>query len=97
MIERIRTQMIKHPLHELWNKSRNKWSDKDRADFNELEKGVIEVKEKQKPNRIYTTTKVLRTSDGMIFNSVTECIKLNGFHTVEMQRLLNENIEFKRI
>ena len=89
--------MIKHPLHQLWNKSLNKWSDKDRADFNELENGVIEVKEKQKHNRIYTTTKVLRTSDNKIFNSVTECVKLNGFHTVEMQRLLNENIEFKRI
>lgn len=97
MIERIRTQMIKHPFHQLWDKSFNKWSDKDRVVFNELEQGVIAVKEKQKSNRIYETIKVLRTSDGMIFKSVTECVKLNGFHTVEMQRLLNENIQFKRL
>ena len=63
--------------------------------YNSIEIGVIEVE--KKINRIYRTTKVMRTSDGKIFNSVTECIKLNRLHTVEMQKYLNENIHFKRL
>lgn len=57
--------------------------------------GVIEVI--KKIDRIYKTKKVLRTSDGVIFSSVTECIKLNKFHSVQMQKYLNENIQFKRL
>jgi len=95
MIERIRKQMIKNPSSKLWDKDFKRWNDKDKADFEKLENGVIIKKIERRIN--VNAIKVLRVSDGKIYHSITECAMQNDFHKIEMQKQLNENINFKRL
>lgn len=40
--------------------------------------------------------KVIRISDGHVFKSVRQCMDQNGYHTVEMQQMLKNQIKYKR-
>lgn len=93
-IERIRVQMIKHPLSELWIKDHNKWSKEDHREFERLENGLEISKKKLKSGGV--SIKVIRLSDGYTYKSLKECMDKNGYHNVEMQQMLNAEIKYKR-
>ena len=94
MIERIRTQMIKHPNSTLWSKDRNKWDKEDMIEFEGLEKGKGISRKKRMSGGV--PVKVIRISDGYIYPTVRACINQNGYHSIEMQQMLKDQIKYKR-
>lgn len=92
---RIRSQMLKNPNHELWNKDLNKWDESDKKEFTELEAGKI-VKARQ--NKFATNSqKVLRVSDGKEYRCILDCKEDNNLSNHTMYQLLKENLKFKRL
>lgn len=94
LIERIRVQMIKNPNSTLWGKDSNKWTNEDRTEFARLEKGLSMDRKKRLSGGI--SIKVIRISDGYIYKSVRQCMDQNDYHTVEMQKMLKDQIKYKR-
>lgn len=101
MNERIRAQMIKNPSSELWDIDSNKWTKENKNRFKLLKNGL--VLKKQEPikevNKTYgkNAIKVLRVSDGFIYNSILECTTQNAFNNNQMFSLLREGKRYKRI
>lgn len=100
-IKNIRLTMIKFPLSDLWNKNLNKWDLQDKKRFNDMFVSKVEINQiksvKKSSRKVYNCVKILRVSDGVIYNSISECEKLNGFHNVQMRKKISDGIEFKRI
>jgi len=87
----------KFPQHSLWNYQVSKWTAEQIKEFENLRDGKEKVV-KRKMNRIaVNSVKIIRVSDGFVYNSISECEKLNGFHNVEMRNKIEEGIEFKRL
>ena len=87
----LRQAMIKNPHHSLWDKPLNKWTDEDRKSFQNLE-----VKKKRNWTAV-NSVKVVRVSDGFIYDSISECKRQNGFCKIIMDRKLKAGIEFKKL
>jgi hypothetical protein len=81
----IREKMIKYPDCYLWDKS--VWTKEDNLYFNQR----LNIPE----NRF--KIKVIRLSDGFIYESVKECLNQNNFCKKTMYKKLNNEIEFKRL
>jgi len=95
--ESIRACMIKYPTSSLWDKSVKVWSDKDKKTFNLMLSGAL-VKRKMKVKRVNPRAiKVVRLSDGEVYESITACIIANDFYKTEMRVKLKAGIEFKTI
>jgi hypothetical protein len=88
----IREKMIKHPDCYLWDKSI--WSKEDKDYFEKLSNvNLLEVKKR----KVKSGLKVIRISDGKIYESVKLCRDENGFYSDQMIEKLNNGIEFKRL
>jgi hypothetical protein len=88
----IREKMIKHPDCYLWDKS--VWSKEDKDYFEKLKYvKLLEVKKR----KVKSGIKVMRISDGKIYDSVKLCRDDNGFYSDQMIEKLNNGIEFKRL
>lgn len=85
----IRERMKKDPDNYLWDKL--KWSDEDLAFYNKSK--TIEVKKR----KVKSGLKVMRVSDGKIYDSVKLCREDNGFYSDQMIDKLNNGIEYKRL
>lgn len=87
----------KFPQHSLWNYQVSKWTPEQIKEFGNLRDGKEKVV-KRKMNRIaVNSVRIIRVSDGFVYNSISECEKLNGFHNVEMRNKIEKGIEFKRL
>jgi hypothetical protein len=88
----IREKMIKYPDCYLWDKS--VWSIEDKDYFQKLKDvNLLEVKKR----KVKSGLKVMRISDGKIYDSVKLCRDENGFYSDQMIEKLNNGIEFKRL
>lgn len=85
----IRERMKKDPNNYLWDKL--KWNDEDLSFYNKGK--TIEVKKR----KVKSGLKVMRVSDGKIYDSVKLCRDDNGFYSDQMIDKLNNGIEFKRL
>lgn len=95
MIQRLRTQMLKNPNHELWNKDLNKWDSNDKKEFEAMEAGKI-IQRKQ--NKFATNSqRVLRISDGKEYRCILDCRNDNNLSNHNMYLMLDEQLKFKRI
>jgi len=87
----------KFPQHSIWNYQVSKWTEYQIKEFENLRDGKEKLV-KRKMNRIAVNSiKIIRVSDGFIYNSISECEKFNGFHNVEMRNKIEKEIEFKRL
>lgn len=86
----------KHQQHYLWNYQVNKWTPEQIKEFEKLKQSdnLVKIKVKRIANN---SVKIIRVSDGFIYNSISECEKLNGFHNVQMREKIKQSIEFKRL
>jgi aminopeptidase C len=88
----IREKMIKHPDCYLWDKSI--WTEEDNFFFRQLlESDDLKIKKR----KVKSGLKVMRISDGKIYDSVKLCRDENGFYSDQMIEKLNNGIEFKRL
>lgn len=88
----IHEKMIKHPDCYLWDKS--VWSKEDNLYFEKLSNvNILEVKKR----KVKSGLKVMRISDGKIYDSVKLCRDDNGFYSDQMIEKLNNGIAFKRL
>ena len=88
----------KFPQHSLWYYQVSKWTPEQIKEFKELRDGIITkevIIKNKKPS--FNAVKIIRVSDGFIYNSITECKNLEGFHDVEIREKIKLGIEFKRI
>ena len=84
----IREAMIKNPHHSLWDKPLNRWSEIDKQTFQNLE-------QKSKRNwKAVNSKKVIRVSDGTIYDSISDCRRKNNLCKVIMDRKLKLGVEF---
>lgn len=88
---KIREAMKKNPHHRLWDKPINKWTEKEKEEFENLSK-----KEKNIWKQA-VSIKVERISDGKVYESISECRRQNGLCKVIMYRKLESGIEFRKI
>lgn len=58
---------------------------------------VVAMQDKEPPTPSPCAIKVMRMDDGIVFSSITECIRVEGLHKTLMLNLLNDGIEYKRI
>lgn len=85
----IREAMIKNPHHTLWDKPLSKWTEIDKQTFQNLE-------QKKKRNwKAVNSRKVIRISDGTIYDSISDCRRKNNLCKVIMDRKLKQGTEFK--
>ena len=92
----IRELMRKHPNLDIWDKDFKSWNSEDLKEFEDAKLGIISDKISLIDARSFRT-KVVRISDGKIYQSVSECIREHGFYRDEMYKMLKEGIVFKRI
>lgn len=71
-IEVIET-LRKHPSSQLWNKVIINWTDEDKKEYLKLKYGIVNKKKKNLSDK-----KVIRISDGTIYESIVECAKNNN-------------------
>lgn len=87
----LRQAMIKNPHHRLWDKPLSKWTEQEKQEFHNLDK-------KKKPNwKAVNSVKVVRVSDGVQYDSISDCRRKNNLCKVMIYRKLDEGIEFKRV
>ncbi len=87
--------MIKNPRLKLWDKNLKDWNVSDYAKIEKLKSNKTVAKRKMK--RVASNAiKVIRISDGHIYNSIVECQEMNGFHKIEMRAKLKLGTEFKK-
>lgn len=96
MIERIRQQMIKNPSSELWNKDKNKWTKEEYQKFYDMEKGITMYIKDRGRNYGSNAIKVIRISDGFIYDSITDCQNENDINNTNMYQMLKEETKYKR-
>jgi len=87
----------KFPQHPLWNYQVSKWTPEQIKEFEKLRDGKEKVVKRKMNRTSVNSVKIIRVSDGFIYNSISECEKLNGFHNVEMRKKIKLGIEFKRL
>lgn len=86
----------KCPSHKLWDKLLKNWTDEDKKDFYNIlndSANIIEVKKR----KVKSGLKVMRISDGKIYDSVKLCREDNGFYNDQMREKFKLGIEFKKI
>lgn len=88
--------MRKLPSHKLWDKLLADWERKDYLEFEKILNSDVEKPDKKKRVAV-NAMKVIRVSDGFIYNSIEECRLLNEFHKTQMRQKLNEGNEFKKV
>lgn len=95
----IRERMKKDPENYLWDKL--KWNDEDLAFYHsgQSKPKPITNRVNNFTNRVikYATTKVMRLSDGFIYNSVNECIAGEKLSKSTIMRGLDKGIDYKRL
>lgn len=93
----IRERMKKDPDNYLWDKL--KWNDEDLAFYNSGQSKPSEIKKADFSKRPVSKPfkKVMRMSDGFIYNSVNECIAGEPLGKKAIHKRLNEGIEYKRL
>jgi len=92
----LRQSMINNPHHRLWDKPLNKWTEKERQLFDNLDD--LPIKNKKKGNwKAVNSVKVIRISNGKEYDSISECRRQNGFYKQEMDKKLKQGTEFKKI
>lgn len=85
----IRQAMISNPHHRLWDKPVNKWTILEKKEFNNLQ-------EKPKPKwKAVNSKKVIRILDRIIYDSISDCRRKNGYCKVVMDRKLKESLEYR--
>lgn len=91
----IHDAMVINPHHNLWNKELAKWNESDRETFKLLLNEKIVSRLKKREDKIVLRKKVIRISDGYIYNSISECRFKNKFHKVKMDTMIKEENQFK--
>ena len=89
--------MIKYPDVEIWDKDLNKWDSKDFEIFENLKNGILPIKEEIKNDNRLKGSKVIRISDNKEYQSISQCMRENGFHRVKMYCLLKDGVLYKKI
>ena len=81
------------------NKDVNKWDEHDKKEWECILSGEPFKAKKvyYQPNGLSNKVKVIRVSDGRLFDSITECREHNGYHKTEMEELLKLGKIYKRI
>ena len=93
--EELRALMIKNPRLKLWEKDFKDWNISDYVRVEKLKLNNTNTKRKMK--RVAANAiKVIRISDGYIYDSIVECQEMNGFHKLEMIAKLKLGTEFKK-
>ena len=93
--QELRALMIKNPRLKLWDKNLKDWTISDYAKIEKLKSNKILPKRKMK--RVAANAiKVIRISDGYVYDSIVECQEMNGFHKLEMIAKLKLGTEFKK-
>jgi hypothetical protein len=89
--------MKKDPNNYLWDKLQ--WSDEDLAFYHSGKTKPKFMPVNNFKNRVikYATTKVIRLSDGFIYNSVNECIAGEKLSKSTIMRALDKGIDYKRL
>ena len=96
---KLRKAMSLNPDHRLWNKDLNKWDDNDKKLFEKLcisKERPIKILKKPHEKKVFRR-KVIRLSDGKIYNSIQQCRLENGFYNTEMYNLLKEETKYKKL
>lgn len=88
--------MRKVPSHKLWDKLLKNWDKKDYLEFEKILNSDIDNPNKKKRLAV-NAMKVIRVSDGFIYNSIEECRIENRFHKTKMREKLSEGNEFKKL
>ena len=92
----LRKAMQIVPSLKLWDKHLKSWTNEDYEYFQKvLNNELIDIDVKQR--KVKSGLKVMRISDGKIYDSVKLCRDENGFYSDQMIAKLKLGIEFKRI
>lgn len=86
----------KVPSHKLWDKTLKNWDRKDYLEFEKILNSDIEKPNKNKRVAV-NSMKVIRVSDGFIYNSIEECRLANRLNKTKMREKLSEGNEFKKV
>jgi hypothetical protein len=92
----LRKAMRKSPSLKLWDKTLKSWTNEDYTNFQKVLNSDVEILESKK-RKVKSGLKVMRISDGKIYDSVKSCRGENGFYSDQMTAKLKLGIEFKRI
>ena len=94
----MRELMIKCPDVEIWDKDLNKWDSKDFEIFENLKIGILPIKEEEiKNDNRLKGSKVIRISDNKEYQSISQCMRENGFCSQKMYDLLKEEKFYKKV
>lgn len=88
--------MRKVSSHKLWDKTLKSWDKKDYLEFEKILNEDVEKPIKKKRLAV-NAMKVIRVSDGLIYNSIEECRLGNQFHKTQMREKLSKANEFKKL
>ena len=92
----LRKAMQKIPSLKLWDKPLKSWTDEDYQYFQKISNNEsINIDVKQR--KIKSGLKVMRISDGKIYDSVKLCREDNGFYIQQMTDKLKIGTEFKKV
>ena len=92
----MRELIIKYPDVEIQDKDLNKWDESDKKTFENLKLGILPVPKEIKDNRL-KGYKVKRNSDNKEYQSISQCMRENGFCSQKMHNLLKEEIFYKKV
>ena len=93
----MRELIIKYPDVEIWDKDLNKWDSKDFEIFENLKNGILPIKEEIKNDSRLKGSKVIRISDNKEYQSISQCMRENGFCSQKMHNLLKEEKFYKKL
>ena len=103
-INDLRAMMIKYPSSRLWGKRLSKWREGDKRTFADMLEGKIDkTKTRRKMKRLddkspaSNAVKVIRVSDGKVYESISQCKELTGLHDVAIRSKLKAGTEFKTL
>lgn len=73
------------PSNRLWNKEYHKWNERDKEEFEFLRTGIIKEKPQKEINEPkrgnpQKCKKVIRISDGVEYDSISDAARKNGIH-----------------
>lgn len=88
--------MRKVPSHKLWDKLLADWDKKDYLEFEKILNSDVEKPDKKKRVAV-NSMKVIRISDGFIYNSIEYCRLENRLNKTKMREKLSEGNEFKKL
>jgi hypothetical protein len=83
----------------LWDVRTKYWNESHYNEWEYILTGVKKAeKDKDKPrHNPHRKVKVMRLTDGYIFESIGECIKQEGIHQLALRNFIKQEINYKKV